>query len=236
MPRSHRHHALLLSSILAAGCPGTANEPATRKGDAKPGAESKPDTKPESKPDTKLDARAEPKPDAAKMGRVLPGPLPIDEMIGHAPAEVEAKLGDPLGKGESRTSCVRYVPERTWFKCTHARQRYADPTDKFKAIGVEFEDGKASALAFDGPKGEGPFEPNKALAFVGLELPGEPKLEEPEPGTKVYSWFNASARLLIQGRQYRVQVSTVADDWARSKVELILNDPLSPDELSRKVD
>jgi len=52
----------------------------------------------------------------------------------------------------------------------------------------------------------------------------------------VYSWFNASARLLIQGRQYRVQVSTVADDWARSKVELILNDPLSPDELSRKVD
>jgi hypothetical protein len=128
------------------------------------------------------------------------------------------------------------VPERTWFKCAHAKQRYADPTDKFKAIGVEYEDGKASALAFDGLQGEGPFDPKRALAFVGLELPGEPKVEEPEPGTKVYSWFNASARLLIAGRQYRAVVSSVADDWARSKVELILNDPLSADELSRKLD
>jgi hypothetical protein len=41
---------------------------------------------------------------------------------------------------------------------------------------------------------------------------------------------------LIAGRQYRVLVSTVGDDWTRTKVEVILNDPLSPDELTRKVD
>src|SRR5688500_12897455 len=122
MLRSLRRHVLLVSSILFAGCPGAASEPAARKGDAKPDV--KADAKPEAKADAKLDAKA----DAPKMGRVLPGPLPIEEMIGHTPAEVEAKLGDALGKGESRTSCVRYVPERTWFECKHARQRYADPT------------------------------------------------------------------------------------------------------------
>ena len=228
MPRSHRRLALLLSSIVVVGCPAEQNEPTARKGDAKPDA--KLDAKTDAKSNAKPDANA----DAAPMGRVLPGPLPIEEMIGHTPAEVEAKLGDTLGKGESRTSCVRYVPERTWFKCQHAKQRYADPTGTFKAIGVEFEDGKASALAFDGLPGEGPFDPTRALATVGVELPGEPKIEEPEPGAKIYSWFNAAARLLIAGRQYRVRVSTVGDDWARTKVELILNDPLSPDELARK--
>jgi hypothetical protein len=35
MPRSSRRHALLLSSFVLAGCPGAANEPAARKGDAK---------------------------------------------------------------------------------------------------------------------------------------------------------------------------------------------------------
>jgi hypothetical protein len=232
MPGSIRRHVLFLSSIFVAGCPGAANDPTARKADAK--TDVKADVKADAKADAKTDVKADAKAEAPKMGRVLPGPLPIEEMLGHTPAEVEAKLGDPLGKGESRTSCVRYVPDRTWFKCAHARQRYAAPTDKFKAIGVEFEDGKASALAFDGLVADGPFDPDKALAFVGLELPGEPKLDQPDASAKLYSWFNASARLLIHGRQYRVQVSTVDDDWARSKVEIILNDPLSPDELARK--
>lgn len=170
------------------------------------------------------------------MGRVTPGPLPIVDMLGHTPAEVEAKLGDPLGKGEMRDSCVRYLPERTWFRCKHARQRYADPTGRFTAVGVEYEDGKASALAFEGPKGEGSFDPKRALAYVGIELPDEPKVDEPASDTKVYTWFNSAARLLVGGRQYRVQVSSVAGDWVRSKVEVILNDPLSADEQGRKLD
>jgi hypothetical protein len=161
--------------------------------------------------------------------------LPIEDMLGHAPAEVEAKLGDALGKGEARSSCVRYVPDRVWFRCSHAVQRYADPTGHFKAVGVEFEDGKASALAFDGLQRTGPFDPGQALAAVGLELPGTPKIAEPDPSTKVYTWFNSAARLLVHGRQYRVQVSVVDGDWQRAKVELVLNDPLNPDELARKL-
>ncbi|HET6585711.1 MAG TPA: hypothetical protein VFG69_19770 [Nannocystaceae bacterium] len=211
-----------LVALFVVGCP--------RDGDAP----SKSDAKADAKPDAKTDAKGDAKTDAAPMGRVIAGPLPIEEMLGHPPADVEAKLGDPLGKGESRENCVRYVPERTWFRCAHARQRYADPSGNFKAVGVEFEDGKASALAFDGLALDGAFDPAKALAFVGLELPGEPKIEEPQPGTKVYSWFNASARLLIHGRQYRVIASTVGGGWSRSKVELILNDALNADELARK--
>ncbi len=221
---------LVLASlgIVLLGCPADENASAARKGDAK----AKADAKGDAKPDAKVDAKA----DAPKNGRVLEGPLPIEAMLGHTPAEVEAKLGDTLGKGVQRKSCVRYVPDRTWFSCQHARQRYADPNGKFTAIGMEYEDGKASAISFDGFVTEGAFTPEAALAIVGIEVPGQPKVEEPEPGAKVYSWFNASARLLIGGRQYRVQVSTVGDDWARTKVDVILNDPLNADEQSRKIE
>lgn len=231
---------LCLVALLGAACPQQNAAPGkadaktvAKKGDAKLDvkAEAKPDTKAPTDAKASTDAKA---PTEATMGRVVAGPLPIEEMLGHSPAEVEAKLGDPLGKGESRKNCVRYVPDRTWFRCAHARQRYADPNGKFKAVGIEFEDGKASAIAFDGLTLEGSFDPDKALAFVGIELAGEPKVDEPQSGTKVYSWFNASARLLIHGRQYRVVASTVEGDWARSKVELILNDPLNADELTRK--
>jgi hypothetical protein len=236
MSRPSRPLVLACLGVVLLGCPADESASATRKGDAKTKV-AKVEVKRDAKGDAKTDAKTDAKADAPKNGRVLDGPLPIADMLGHTPAEVEAKLGDTLGKGSSRTSCVRYVPDRTWFKCAHARQRYADPNGKFTAIGMEFEDGKASAIAFDGfVAAEGAFTPEAALAIVGLELPGEPKVDEPEPGTKVWSWWNSSARLLVNGRQHRVQVSSVGDDWTRTKVEIVLNDPLSADELARKVE
>lgn len=221
MPRSCLALAVLL---VVLGC---AKEDAPEKAQA---------TSPTKPAPAAGDAKADAAAATPTMGRVTAGPLPIADMLGHTPAEVEALLGDPLGKGEMRESCVRFVPDRTWFRCKHARQRYADPTGKFEAVGVEYEDGKASALAFELPQLDGTFDPKRALAYVGLELPDEPKLDEPAADTKVYSWFNSAARLRVHGRQYRVQASTVAGDWGRSKVEVILNDPLSADEQARKLE
>jgi hypothetical protein len=220
--------AVLLAPSSGCGKDGTDARAAAAKPAAKADAAEKADTA--GSEAAKTPAANEP------QGRIVAGPLPIADMLGHAPAEVQAKLGDPLGKGEARESCVRYVPDRVWFRCQHAVQRYADPTGTFEAVGVEYEDGKASALAFDGMQVTGPFDPTAALRHVGLELPAPPKLSEPAAGTKVYAWFNSSARLLIHGRQYRVQVSVVEDDWQRAKVELVLNDPLSPDEQARKIE
>ncbi|HWB78368.1 MAG TPA: hypothetical protein VG755_25555 [Nannocystaceae bacterium] len=193
----------------------------------------KSDAKVETKVETKTEAKA---PDEAPSGRVLDGPLPIAGLIGKPPAEVEAQLAEPLGKGMARESCVRFVPDRTWFQCKFALQRYGDKSGAYKAISVEYEDGKATALGFEGfVRAEGTIEPKTALAYVGLELPGEPKLEHPSADTNVWSFFNGAARLRIDGRQYRVIVSSVGADWARTKVEVKLNDPLSDDEKSRIV-
>ncbi len=200
------------------------------------------DAKPDAKPDPKLDAKPDAKPDVqpqpdAANGRVLAGPLPIADMLGKKPADVEAKLGTPLGKGMVRKSCVRFLPERTWFSCNFATQRYADKTDAYTAIGIEYQDGIATAIAFEGlRKATGDYDAKTALAYVGLELPGEPKIETPQGDATIAVWFNSAARLLIDGRQYRVIVSTVAKDWARTKVEVILNDRLSEAEAARKMD
>lgn len=224
--------AMLIASV--AGCPGS-DGAAPGKADDRKGAraEGKPDAKKDAKteatPDAKADAKTDARPTAeGPLGKLLEGPLPIAALIGKPPGEVEPQLGEALGKGMARESCVRYLPDRTWFRCAFALQRYGDKSGAYKAIGVEYEDGKATALAFDGLlKQTGAFDPRQALSYVGLELPGEPKVEEPEPGTTVYSWFNASSRLLIDGLQYRVVVSSIGGDWARTKVELILNHPLT---------
>jgi hypothetical protein len=128
---------------------------------------------------------------------------------------------------------VRYVPERTWFHCKFEWQRYSDKTGTFGAVHVTYEDGKVSGLAFDKIPGEGPFDPRKALRTVGLELPGEPKAENPDTDVTTWSWWNTSARLLVHERQYRVRVSTVGTGWDKSKVEIILNDALNASEKAR---
>src|SRR5690606_4859841 len=137
------------------------------------------------------------------------GPLPITGLLGKTPPEVEAQLAEPLGKGMARRSCVRFVPDRVWFECQYAWQRYGDKTGTYAAVQVSYEDGVATGVAFEGIPGEGPFDPKAALAKVGVRLPGEPRVSEPAPDTRVWSWFNDEARLLIHGKQYRVEVSSV---------------------------
>lgn len=156
-------------------------------------------------------------------------PLPLTRLLGQAVADVQAQLGEHTGKGMMRNSCVRFVPERTFFTCKYALQRYVEKTGNFTALQVAYEDGKATAVAYDGWKhATGPFTPEAALAAVGLTLP-EPGVEtSPAPNTRLWSWFNSRARLVIDRQQYRVEVSVIDNEWARSRVEVILNDPLTP--------
>lgn len=177
--------------------------------------------------------------DGQPLGKVLDdAPLPLVKILGQSPQEAEKHLGPPLAdsKGGMRDSCVRYLPERTWFRCKFAWQRYSDRTGTFGAIHVTYEDGKVSGLSFEKIPGEGPFDPRQALREVGLELPGEPKPENPEKGVTTWSWWNTAARLLVYERQYRVRVSAVNGTWESAKVEIILNDALSESEKARVFD
>jgi hypothetical protein len=167
------------------------------------------------------------------MAQILDAPLPVPELLGHAPPDVEAKLGEPLGKGMMRDSCVRYLPQRVWFGCNYAVQRYADKTGNYGAVQVAYEDGRSTAVAYEFDKGEGAFDPIEALRRVGLELPGTPERSEPAADTVLWSWFNARSRLLLDQEQYRVEVSSVGNSWDRAKVEVVLNHPLSDEQQAR---
>lgn len=171
------------------------------------------------------------------LGRILPdAPLPLAAMLGAEPQVVESNLGEPLTKGGTKKTCVRFVPDRVFFECAAAWQRYADRSGTFGAIGVRYEDGRAASIAFEELPGEGPFDPRVALREVGLELPGEPNQSEPAPGVTLWSWFNSAARLLVHDRQYRVEVSSVGGEWAKAKVEVILNHPLTEAQKAKVVD
>ena len=171
------------------------------------------------------------------LGRVLPdAPLPIEAMLGARAADVERHLGEPLGKGMMRKSCVRFVPDRTWFACDYAEQRYTDPTGRFAAIGVEYTDGVSTGLWWERIPGTGPFDPAEALRIVGLELPGKPAVRHPKPNVTVYDYFNHAARLRIHGKEFRVEVSVVDDDWQHAKVQMWENDHLTPDQARRRIE
>lgn len=155
-------------------------------------------------------------------------PHPLTRFLGQPVDAVQSRLGQPLGKGMARETCVRFVPERVFFRCGYALQRYEDPTGTFAAVRVTYEDGVAAAVAFDGWKaGSGPFDPAALLQAIGLELPEPGKLERPDADVRLWTWFNHLARLRVNGRQYRVEMSVVGDDWSRSRVEVLLNDPLT---------
>lgn len=168
-------------------------------------------------------------PGEAKLGRVRDDvPLPLTSLLGQPIAAAQGRLGEHLGKGMTRESCVRHVPERVFFACEYAVQRYADPTGTFAGVRLEYEDGLVAGVSLDGwQKGSGPFDPDALLAAVGLELPEPPRVDSPGEGVRRWAWFNDRARLKIGERQYRVEVSVVGDDWSRSRVEVVLNDPLS---------
>ena len=161
-------------------------------------------------------------------------PFPLTRILGRPVAEVQAELGEALGKGMARESCVRYVPARTFFSCHYALQSYADRTGNFAAVQVGYEDGVATEVAYDGWKaGTGAFTPEALLAAVGLALPEAGKQSAPAENVRLWSWFNSQARLKIAGKQYRVEVSIVGDDWSRSRVQVLQNDPLTPEQLAR---
>lgn len=167
------------------------------------------------------------------------GVVDLAALIHKKPDEVEAVLGKPTDTGKQRISCVRFVPERVFFACEQEARFYAHP--ELERIVVEYEDGIAAVVSLVGLRGEGEFTPDKALALAGLALPGNPRESKPEfglgddPGQQVqaWDWFNASARMRVAGQQFRVRVSVVNGEWKRSKVELINNSPLSPDQKQR---
>ena len=204
--------------------PETSEKPETPEQPEKP---EKPET-PEKPEKPEVVGETPKPPPAGAMAKLLEGsPLPVADMIGKAPPEAQKRLGEPTGKGMARESCVRFVPKRTWFECKYAYQRYEDTTGKFKAIQMTFEDGISTGIAYEWPKGEGDFDPVAALRFVGLELPGEPKVQKPKPNVEVWAWGNDAARLVLDGKQYRVTVSTVDGKWEHSKVEVMINHPLT---------
>ena len=71
------------------------------------------------------------------------------------------------------------------------------------------------------------------LAGVGLTLPEAGTPSSPADGVKLWSWFNSQARLKLGGRQHRVEVSITGDDWKLSRVDVLLNDPLTPEQQLR---
>lgn len=217
---------LLLASLLLTACPSEVAPSADQ-----PPSAAKPEPRPEPaapEPAPEANKAVEADPDRTKLAAVSSGvPLSPRSLLGKKPAEVEAELGEPMGKGMMRDSCVRFLPERTWFECDYAWQRYADKSGNYVAIQVGYEDGLSTSVAYEGVTADGDFDPRKALATIGVSLPGEPTQSEPAKNTKLWSWFNADARLLLDKKQYRVEVSTRDDKWEHSKVEIILNHPLT---------
>ncbi len=173
---------------------------------------------------------AKPKP----FGRIAEdAPVPIASLVGKDLATVEQLLGTPENVSSSRISCVRFVPKRVFFSCEQELRWYSAKSDKVDLVAVDFEDGKAASVALTGLVGEGEFTPESALSVVGMFLPGEPRSHQPEPNVTVWDYWNSEARLKIDGKQYRVQISVIDGEWPRSKVEVAVNHPLTNDEKSR---
>ncbi len=163
-------------------------------------------------------------------------PLPLTRLLGRPVAEVQAELGEHTGKGMQRKSCVRFLPERTFFTCDYATQTYADKTGNFATISVGYEDGVATEVGYTGWKhGGGEFKPEALLAAIGLTVPEPGTPSTPAEKVRLWTWFNSQARLLIAGQQHRVEVSIVEDDWARSRVEVLQNHTLTPEQQARVV-
>lgn len=167
------------------------------------------------------------------------GVVDLSALIHKSPEQVEALLGKPTESGKQRISCVRFVPERTFFACEQEARFYAHP--QLDRIVVEYEDGLSAAVSLVGLQGEGEFNPDKALALAGLALPGNPRASQPAFGmgddptqqVQAWDWYNSAARLRVDGQQFRVRVSVVNAEWKRSKVELINNTPLSAEQQKR---
>lgn len=232
MLRDTARYVLLLSMSSLLGCPQSTTTTTARDEKTEPSKAANAPTPPASP--SRVPAASPDEPSEPKRGRFVEGaPLELQGLLGKSPQEAEARVGEPTGKGMMRKSCVRFVPDRVFFECDYAWQSYPDETGTYEAIQVGYEDGRVASVAVEGVPGEGSFDPEAALAKVGLELPGEPTVSEPAKNTKLWSWFNDKARLLVDGKQYRVEVSSVGDAWSTSKVEVILNHPLTAEQKAK---
>jgi hypothetical protein len=179
-------------------------------------------------------------PDGTTLGQLRSSEhIDLNLLVNKTPAEVEAVLGKPENLGSDRVSCVRFVPERVFFACQQEIRIYQRPP--FAHIRVEFEDGRAANVTLSGLPGEGVFNVDAALALVGVVLPDAPSHDNPplgvggDPDDVVdrWEWGNSRARLRIDGLEHRVRVSVVNSDYRRSKLEIINNNPLSPEQTAR---
>ncbi|WP_146155980.1 hypothetical protein [Enhygromyxa salina] len=204
--------------------------------DSAPGADAGPSKDSGQKATATPSAVSGPAQDAAgtTLGRIEASEhINLNALVNKTAAEVDAVLGSPSDTGSDRISCVRFVPKRVFFACEQEIRVYEHP--QFEQIRVEFEDGRAAVVAISGLPGEGAFEPDAALASVGLVLPDAPHHDNPalgmggEPGDVVdrWEWSNSRARLRIDGLEHRVRLSTVNGEWSRSKLEIIINHPLN---------
>lgn len=155
----------------------------------------------------------------------------LEALLGGTPTAVDAQLGSARESTQRTSSCVRFVPERVFFECAHDFRLYDHP--RLDSVRVDFQDGVVGELSLSGLPGDGAVGPEAALALVGLSLPGVPRYGTPEPETEVWSWGNDGARLLVGGRQFRVRLSVIGQDWARSKLEFLDNSPLSAEQRER---
>lgn len=168
-----------------------------------------------------------------KLGKfVEDGPVPWTQLLRKSPEEVEKLVGEPKDSGEGRITCVRFVPERVMFECEEEIRLY--DLEGFETLAIEYEDGKAANVSVVGfQNAEQEVSAANALALVGLELPVNGKMREVDGEATLWEWFNSLARLKIDDDQFMVRLSTVEKDWARTKLEVIVNSPLTEDEKSR---
>ena len=222
-----RLHASLLATLLLAACSKDSASGAKADADRGRKAPASAEAQLEPDPGPKLDANGKP------LGYLRATEfVDLRTIVNKTPEQVDAVLGEPTDTGSDRISCVRFVPKRVFFGCEQEIRIYANR--QFESIRVEFEDGRAALVALEGLPGSGKFDYRAALTAVGVELPGEPRHDNPglnadEPGAVVdrWQWSNSRARLLIDGLQHRVRLSVVNGEWRRSKLEIINNNPLS---------
>jgi hypothetical protein len=179
-------------------------------------------------------------PDGTKLGQLRTSEhIDLTLLVNKTPAEVDAVLGAPKDTGSDRVSCVRFVPQRVFFACTQEIRVYQHPP--FEQIRIEFEDGRSTNVGIAGLPGEGAFNLDAALASLGVVLPETPSHDNPglalggDPSDVVdrWEWPNDRARLRVDGLEQRVRVSVVNSDYRRAKLEIINNNPLSPEQAAR---
>lgn len=223
----------MLSAVLLAACSSDSATSAAQNEEAKPTGDGRTINEPRVSGPAAL-------PDGTTLGQLRTSEhIDLNLLVNKTPAEVDAVLGAAQHTGSDRGSCVRFVPERVFFACQQEIRVYQRPP--FEQIRIEFEDGRAANVALSGLPGEGPFNLDAALASVGVLLPEAALHDNPplgmggDPGDVVdrWEWSNSRARLRVDGLEQRVRVSVINSEYRRAKLEIINNNPLSPEQAAR---